>query len=162
MPLDATRLDTPLLLRLIERLTDMGALGGLLTTDDLAEGVANLYFTEARVRSAILAGIDTTTPGVITAGDTVLLAIGRNAANLTEHESALDPHPQYATDIGLAAGLAAKQDTLVSGTNIKTINGASVLGAGDLVIGGGTGDVVGPGASVNNNVVLQRRHWQAD
>lgn len=33
------------------------------------------------------------------------------------------------------SGLAAsKQDTLVSGTNIKTINGASVLGAGDLVV----------------------------
>jgi hypothetical protein len=29
----------------------------------------------------------------------------------------------------------AKQDTLESGTNIKTINGTSVLGSGDLVIG---------------------------
>lgn len=32
-----------------------------------------------------------------------------------------------------------KQATLVSGTNIKTINGVSVLGAGDLVISGGGG-----------------------
>jgi hypothetical protein len=30
--------------------------------------------------------------------------------------------------------LATKQDTLVSATNIKTINGASVLGAGDLTV----------------------------
>jgi hypothetical protein len=30
-----------------------------------------------------------------------------------------------------------KQATLVSGTNIKTINGSSVLGSGDLVVGGG-------------------------
>ena len=30
--------------------------------------------------------------------------------------------------------LASKQDTLVSGTNIKTINGSSVLGSGDLVV----------------------------
>jgi hypothetical protein len=30
-----------------------------------------------------------------------------------------------------------KQDTLVSGTNIKTINGSSVLGSGNLTIGGG-------------------------
>lgn len=30
-----------------------------------------------------------------------------------------------------------KQDTLVSGTNIKTINGSSVLGSGDLVISSG-------------------------
>ena len=32
-----------------------------------------------------------------------------------------------------------KQPTLVSGTNIKTINGSSVLGSGDLVVGGGGG-----------------------
>lgn len=32
--------------------------------------------------------------------------------------------------------LEAKQDTLVSGTNIKTINGESILGEGDLVVGG--------------------------
>ena len=30
--------------------------------------------------------------------------------------------------------LASKQDTLVSGTNIKTINGSSVLGSGNLVV----------------------------
>ena len=31
--------------------------------------------------------------------------------------------------------LSAKQDTLVSGTNIKTINGTSVLGSGDMSVG---------------------------
>ena len=35
--------------------------------------------------------------------------------------------------------LNAKQASLVSGTNIKTINGSSVLGSGDLVVGGGGG-----------------------
>ena len=39
------------------------------------------------------------------------------------------------------AALATKQDTLVSATNIKTINGASILGAGDLVVSGGGGYV---------------------
>lgn len=34
--------------------------------------------------------------------------------------------------------VASKQDTLVSGTNIKTINGESVLGAGNIAIQGGT------------------------
>ena len=41
--------------------------------------------------------------------------------------------------------LAAKQDALVSGTNIKTINGESLLGAGNLVVAGGgavTGDII--------------------
>lgn len=34
---------------------------------------------------------------------------------------------------------SSKQDTLTSGTNIKTINGESVLGSGDLTISGGGG-----------------------
>ena len=38
----------------------------------------------------------------------------------------------------LYSGLAtSKQDTLVSGTNIKTINGNDILGSGDLTISGG-------------------------
>lgn len=35
-----------------------------------------------------------------------------------------------------------KQDVLVSGTTIKTINGTSVLGSGDIVISGGSGGSV--------------------
>lgn len=35
----------------------------------------------------------------------------------------------------------SKQDKLTSGTNIKTINGESVLGSGNIVIGGSGGDV---------------------
>ena len=34
--------------------------------------------------------------------------------------------------------ISGKQDTLVSGTNIKTINGGSVLGSGDITISGGS------------------------
>lgn len=37
--------------------------------------------------------------------------------------------------------LNSKQDTLVSGTNIKTINGNSILGSGDLTIESGTTDL---------------------
>ena len=37
--------------------------------------------------------------------------------------------------------ISVKQDTLVSGTNIKTINGNSLLGSGDITIEGGSGNV---------------------
>lgn len=40
--------------------------------------------------------------------------------------------------VSSSTALASKQDTLVSGTNIKTINGASVLGSGDLTVVGAT------------------------
>jgi hypothetical protein len=42
-------------------------------------------------------------------------------------------------DIATVTDVAAKQDTLISGTNIKTINGGTLLGSGDIVISGGGG-----------------------
>jgi hypothetical protein len=39
-----------------------------------------------------------------------------------------------------STGAVAVQATLVSGTNIKTINGATILGSGDLVVSGGITD----------------------
>lgn len=37
--------------------------------------------------------------------------------------------------------ISGKQDTLVSGTNIKTINGVSILGSGNIAIEGGNGEI---------------------
>lgn len=46
----------------------------------------------------------------------------------------------------LVGDLAAKQATLVSGTNIKTVNGSSLLGSGNLAVGGvSIGGAVGGG-----------------
>jgi len=53
------------------------------------------------------------------------------------------PNPGFAVDMATQAELdavaAAKQNTLVSGTNIKSINGNSLLGSGNLDIAGGGG-----------------------
>ena len=47
------------------------------------------------------------------------------------------PHGHtIANTIGLQAELDSKQDTLVSGDNIKTINGESILGAGNITVAG--------------------------
>ena len=43
----------------------------------------------------------------------------------------------------LQTALDGKQDDLVSGTNIKTINGSSVLGSGDLVVSGAAKRTIG-------------------
>lgn len=49
----------------------------------------------------------------------------------------------------LSATVDTKQDTLVSGTNIKTINNTSLLGSGNIVIeGGGTVD---PNLDINSD-----------
>ena len=54
--------------------------------------------------------------------------------------SALTPYYTSAqTDTAISNATSGKQDTLVSGTNIKTINNESLLGSGNIVIQGGSG-----------------------
>ena len=64
---------------------------------------------------------------------------GTAAAAVAAHEAAGDPHPQYQVD-------------LVSGTNIKTINGQSILGGGNIEIQGGGG--VGVTLSGDTNIYV--------
>jgi hypothetical protein len=92
----------------------------VLTTTDINEGT-NEYFTAARVRAVVLTGLSLVTNAVISATDSVVVAFGKLQAQITANANAT------LTALGL------KQDTLVSGTNIKTINGDSVLGSGDIV-----------------------------
>jgi hypothetical protein len=89
-------------------------------TDSLAEGATNLYHTEARVRGTVLTGLSLLAGGAISAADTLLSALGKLQKQITD----------AVTSIG------GKQDTLVSGTNLKTVNGTSLLGSGDLTITG--------------------------
>jgi len=129
----------------------------VLTTTDISEGT-NQYFTAARVRAVVLTGLSLATNAVISATDTVLSAFGKlqaqitaNLSTLTSHTSnTSNPHATTKAQVGLGnadntsdankpvstatqTALNAKQDTLISGTNIKTINGTSVLGSGDIV-----------------------------
>lgn len=66
---------------------------------------------------------------------------------LTAHTSnTSNPHSVTKAQVGLGSvpdtdftsAIAAKQDTLVSGTNIKTINSTSILGSGDIVVAAGS------------------------
>jgi hypothetical protein len=88
-------------------------------TDMLPEGSSNLYFTTARVLATLLTGISFATGGAIVSTDSVLVAFGKIQKQIND----------ALTAIGL------KQDILVSGTNIKTVNGNSLLGSGNILIG---------------------------
>lgn len=92
-------------------------------TDSLAEGGTNKYFTEGRVRGTVLTGLSLLTGGVISAADSVLSSLGKLQKQISDAVTAI----------------SGKQDTLVSGTNLKTLNGNSLLGGGDLTISGGGG-----------------------
>lgn len=56
------------------------------------------------------------------------------SAAVAAHRVDGNAHPMSAIT-GLSTALSGKQDTLVSGTNIKTVNGTSLLGAGDMPVG---------------------------
>ena len=54
----------------------------------------------------------------------------------------------------IANALAAKQNSLVSGVNIKTINNESILGEGNITIeGGGSSYTAGDGIDITNDVI---------
>ena len=58
----------------------------------------------------------------------------KNSVQWSTKANTAHTHPQ--SDItNLTTDLANKQDALVSGTNIKSVNGSSLLGVGDLTVG---------------------------
>jgi hypothetical protein len=69
------------------------------------------------------------TKGIAQLASTVEVGAGTNGTKIV-------------TPVKLKAVLDLKQATLVSGTNIKTINGSTILGIGDLVVGGGGTQVI--------------------
>ncbi|QUE80979.1 hypothetical protein [Rhizobium rhizogenes] len=54
------------------------------STDSVTEGTTNLYFTAARVLATVLTGFSTASSAVVTAADTVLSAIGKLQAQITD------------------------------------------------------------------------------
>ena len=62
-----------------------------------------------------------------------------NVSEFTNDAGYLTQH-QDISNLATKAEVNAKQDELVSGTNIKTINGNSILGEGNIVIQGGGGE----------------------
>lgn len=73
----------------------------------------------------------------------------------TALESKADTATTYTkteTDNAITAATSTKQDTLVSGTNIKTINNQSILGEGNITIEGGSGG--GESCTVDSNTIF--------
>lgn len=70
-------------------------------------------------------------------GDKTFQTLDKTAVGLSNVDNTSDVNKPVST--AQQTALNAKQDTLVSASNIKTINGSSVLGSGDLVVSGGGG-----------------------
>lgn len=73
----------------------------------------------------------------------------QNDLSETERNLSQETINRVAADDSLRSEINAKQNTLVSGTNIKTINNQSILGSGNITVEGGTAtDVQINGSSI--------------
>ena len=91
---------------------------------------------------------DTTASNAFTGAEGELF-VDTTKDTVVVHDGVTAGGKPLATEAALISGLAGKQDTLVSGTNIKTVNGTSLLGSGNIVISGGGASVVSGSVSGN-------------
>ena len=109
-------------------ISDIQIAGSPVTKDTIIDQFATIGFI-----SGGGSGEDTVSSVNGQTGDVVITAESLNVYNKTEIDTALN----------------GKQDSLVSGTNIKTINGNSILGEGNIEITGGTVDTTMSDTSEN-------------
>jgi hypothetical protein len=99
---------------------------GPANTDELIEGNVNKYFTDSRVRGALLTGMQTVTSALVVATDSVIGAIQKLQAQITAHQgkAGITVHPVATTTtagfMSAADKAAFEQMKLNSGTGTGT------------------------------------------
>ena len=116
------------------------------------------YDRDFRVKNGLIVADNATIGGTLTIGGAAAATetyVTTQIANLIDSAPAsLDTLNELAAAINddanvyttLTNSIATKQDTLVSGTSIKTINSTSLLGSGDISIP--VGDPAGTGVAM--------------
>jgi len=119
---------------------DTGATGA--TGDTGPQGIQGIQGNPGAdgVVQAVVAGtgisVDSTDPANPVVTNTLDISGKENTSN--KETSALDTSTsKYPCNNVVKTAVDAKQATLVSGTNIKTVNSTSLLGSGDIVVSGG-------------------------
>ena len=87
--------------------------------------------------------------------------VGQIYFNTTDHTGYIYDGTKW-RDIAQIVDLSTKQDKLVSGQNIKTINGSSVLRSGNLVIDTGGTYSSGVGISITDDGVISNTYGYVD
>ena len=122
-------------------------------------GEGNISFDEfANKQEALVSGVNIKTiNGQSILGEGDIMITGGDTPDMTGYVTTVELNnkgfitsipDEYITEEELnarnyatVASVEAKQNVLVAGQNIKTINGKSILGGGNLVISGGSGEV---------------------
>ena len=120
------------------QLTGLPTGGSSLSLASQAEAIAgtdNVKYLSSLRLAQVIANFGFLPTSTYSTNRTADQTAAQNPANITT-----DATHRWITD-ALLASFGAKQAALVSGTNLKTVNGTSLLGSGDLVISGGNGTV---------------------
>ena len=88
------------------------------------------YYTSAQTESAITEAVS---------GLASTQYVDDSVSGKADTSAMTEYYTSAQTDTQIANAVSGKQDTLISGTNIKTINNESILGSGNIVISGGSG-----------------------
>ena len=107
------------------------------STDAVAEGASNLYFTYQRVRDTVLTGLSTATNAVVAATDSVLAGIGKLQKQISDHfGSGGSSHAAASTSVAgfMSAADKTKLDGIAAGAQVNTVTSvAGKTGAVTLV-----------------------------
>ena len=138
---------------------------GVHTTANGDGSHAEGWYTTAKNRAEHAEGFfnfsNSVSPSYYTEGNNTLHSVGIGTSD-TNRKNAFEVMQNgdiYAYGVGgydgtnavnnasktLKTVIESKQDKLVSGTNIKTVNGTSLLGSGNITISGGSGDITAAG-----------------
>lgn len=133
-------------------LTIPGAGSSLTSTDQLVEGLTNLYYTDARTRAAVMTGISFVTGTAVVAGDTVLQAVGKLQAQATAGAAATAAISK--TSIGLGNVENKDSATIRGELTAANVNAALTYTAGRVITALDEGSALASGAAVQSiNIV---------
>ena len=127
----------------------------LFVITDATAGDLSNYYTKTETDGLLDTKLDVT---AYTPTDLSNYYTKSETSGATEISTALESKADTATtytktetDNAITAAKSTKQDTLVSGTNIKTINGETLLGEGNITIegGGGGGKAISAGRGIS-------------
>ncbi len=140
-----------------------GSNTGSATTDSLAEGTTNKYFTESRVRATALTAISFVSSLAVTATDTILVAIGKLQAQIN---SLLDASPSNQGGATYALGDNSIDNTgkgyiRMTSSSANTVEVKTTLVKPVSVTQRGTGTTTlsqGAGVTLNGTLAFSAQH----
>jgi len=125
----------------MSNIIDSIQLSGTVYTISGGGGSPTVELTQAEYDALVTAGT--------VSANTYYIITDASAGDLTQYWTSAQ------TQAAITSAVSTKQDTLVSGTNIKTINNESILGSGNIDIQGGGVDVVQTTGTSTTDVMSQ-------